>query len=419
MPLFFVIAAVMLIAALAFIVTPLLRSLNPVADIEIQDSNVALFRQQRDEIEHEFAAGAINASERQDALRELTRRVGAEVVQDAASPTEFRNVSHPKSLAFMLSGFVVMLSVGLYLWLGAPLAIGNTVPQSQIAAAVDADGITDKQIVALVDKLSKKMKTNPDDVQGWILLAHSQNALRHFPQAVAAYEKAVSLVPGDAQLLADYADALAMTQERKLEGKPFTLIQKALKLDGNNKKALVLAGTRELAQRHLPEAMAYWQRLQKLLPADSDDFRQVQSAIDQIHQQLASSKVAANGTQARAAAVGVKGSVAIDPALAVKVTLSDTVFVLARAANWQNGGPRMPLAVMRFAARELPREFELNDAMAMAPDMKLSAFDAIVIEARVAKNGDARPQPGDLLGSSEVVKPGSARVNIVINHVRD
>ena len=329
---------------------------------------------------------------------------------------------------------VPLLAIGLYSKLGSPDA-------AKLAAAGTAENpaFSDKQILAMVDSLAEKMKNNPNDAQGWALLARSQNALGRWADAAAAFERANQLSSNNAQLLADYADVAAMAQGGSLEGKPFDLVQQALKADAENKKALALAGTAELNRRNFPAALAYWTRLQKLLPPGSEDNKEVGAAMEEIRLAMGNDDGRASGSTRGAStnidsgapaalvpagnrksatnAVGVAGKVTISPDLAKQVSLTDTLFIFARAANWQEGGPRMPLAVLRVQAKELPREFELTDGMAMAPNVKISDFPEVVIEARVSKSGGAVAQPGDLQGQSATVKPGAKGVTLVIDRV--
>jgi cytochrome c-type biogenesis protein CcmH len=107
----------------------------------------------------------------------------------------------------------------------------------------------------------------------------------------------------------------------------------------------------------------------------------------------------------------VSGTVRVDPKLAARIGPDDTVFIFARAAE----GPRMPLAVLRKQGRDLPVRFTLDDSMAMAPQMKLSAFPRVVIGARVSKSANATVQPGDLQGASAPIAVGSERVEVTID----
>ena len=412
------------------VIVPLLRGGRAARSGRIADteSNVAIYRQQRHEILDEFESGVLTAQERDDALAELTLRAGQEVVKDvatqmpAAAPATAQ--VRPWAWAVGVAVFVPLLTFGLYATLGSP-------DFAKLAAAgtPDAPAFSDKQIVGMVDTLAEKMKNNPDDAQGWALLGRSQRVLERWPQAAQAFERANQLSPNDAQLLADYADVLAMTQQGNLNGKPFDLIVQALRADPENKKALALAGTAELNRRNFGPALGYWERLQKLLPAASEEQRQIDATIEEIRQaQDSGTSPGPSGRMAAAAPAvqnpappptvprrAVSGKVSITPELAKQVALTDSLFIYARSA--QQGGPKMPLAVLRVQAKELPREFELTDSMAMTPNFKISSFADLIVEARISKTGNAFPQSGDFQGASGIIKPGAKGLTIVIDRV--
>lgn len=437
MPAFQFSAALMLAIALAFVVVPLLRLRRFTREARVAnlESNAAIFKQQRQEILREFEGGGLSEVEKNDALTELTTRAGQEVVKGIDSRKDTPGVSSPalapashRPWAWIAVVLLLLpiFAIGLYDKLGSPAAT-----KMVAATTPEAPTPTDKQILAMVDSLAEKMQQNPSDPQGWMLLGRSQNALGRFEQAAQAFERANQLAPNDAQLLADYADSLAMAQGGNLEGKPFELVQQALKVDAKNKKALAIAGTAELNRRNFKVALGYWERLYKLLPEGSEDQKEVAGAMQEIRlamgqnaapdsvgkQSAAPTPIAAPQPATKPAANAVAGRVTIAPELAKQVTLSDTLFIFARAANWQQGGPRMPLAILRVPAKELPRDFELTDAMAMAPNVKISDFPQVVIEARVSKSGNATPQSGDLQGISAAIKPGVKGVVLVIDRV--
>ena len=123
------------------------------------------------------------------------------------------------------------------------------------------------------------MKETPDDPEGWMLLARSYGALGRYNQAAQAYANAAARLPGDAGLLADYADVLAMAQGRRLQGEPERLIARALEADPNNLKALALAGTAAFEKQDYAGAVRHWERMLPLVPPDSDDARSIQASI--------------------------------------------------------------------------------------------------------------------------------------------
>jgi cytochrome c-type biogenesis protein CcmH len=127
----------------------------------------------------------------------------------------------------------------------------------------------------------------------------------------------------------------------------------------------------------------------------------------QLDRGQASTKAPANAAQA------ITGKVSLSPAMLGKVDPTDTVFILARAAE----GPKMPLAVLRKQVKDLPLEFSLDDSMAMQPQLKLSGFDKVVVVARISKSGTPMAQPGDVQGTTATIKPGTKGLNIVIDSV--
>ena len=434
----------MLLAALAFVVVPLVRqaAAEPVSDA---GSNVAIYKSQRRELDEELARGAISDAEHQAAVGELSARVVDEVPEQQMLSSDKVAAAKPLWWLVVVVAITIPLSaVLLYSVLGAPRAIevaASVQPSANSPAGVAAGAATqtpgksgeeppmsDKQILAMVDTLSQKMQQNPNDPRGWILLARSQNALGRYTEASAAFERAVALTPNDAQLLADFADAAVMTQQGRFEGKPYALIKQSLKLDPNGMKALALAGTAELRMGNRAASLAHWEKLQTLVSKDSADAREVESIIAEVKATkldvpavTASAPAPAQANKAVAenapkSGAKVTGKVVVAPDLMGKLAPGDTLFVFARAKE----GPRMPLAVMRVPAPKqnaFPLPFELNDAIAMAPGLNLSSFAEVVIEARISKSGNAQLQPGDLSGITDVIKPGASGVTVTIGKV--
>jgi cytochrome c-type biogenesis protein CcmH len=403
MLLFWLLAALLVVATLGTLIWPLLRR-KPRPDApDPSGAAIAVFRDHKRALDAEHESGAITVAERDAALAELTRRV-ADEGRDAAQPA----VAHHSRLAWPVAIALIVL----------------------ITAGHD---VSEQQIVGMVDSLARRLKEHPNDADGWVLLARSYQALGRFPEAADAYAHADALIKDDPNLLADYADVLAMAQGRQLAGKPAMLIERALAIEPKQKKALALAATVALEARDLAASLGYWRRLAAELPAGSDEARQVSEVIAEIEgsQREGKGSTAASGGkpaqragEAVAAAApsvasiqpgagAISGRVDLTSALASKVALTDTVFIFARAPE----GSRMPLAVLRIPARDLPKDFVLDDSMGMAPGVKLSAAPAVVVEARISKSGTANVQPGDLFGKSSPVKPGTAGLRITIDQI--
>ena len=138
-----------------------------------------------------------------------------------------------------------------------PMAMGST--------PAIGEGHEMGDLGAMAQKLAAKLEKSPENADGWVLLAHTYVELKQHKDAVSAFEKAVNLIPNDAQLLADYADALAVTNNAKFDAKSIDLVEKALKVDPNHPKALLLAGTIAFNQANYAKAIRLWEHLQPLI----------------------------------------------------------------------------------------------------------------------------------------------------------
>jgi len=398
---FWFLAALLTVTALAFVLPSLLARRDRPADISGEAANIAVYRGQLAELDTDLAAGTLARDQYDEARRELERRLLEDV---RVSPTVAPVASSSQATAVVVGVAVPLVAALLYFGVGNPGAISPT------PGAGEGHAITLQQIEGMVGRLAERMKENPDDVKGWVMLGRSYAVLDRFPEAVAAYANAVKRSPPDAQLLADYADALAMAQGRTLEGEPARIIQQALKVDPRNVKALALAGTLAFQKKDFKGAIAHWETILQVVPPESD---MAESVKDSIADAQKMAGIVAKPAPAAKAAAGpaVSGTVSLASALAGKAAPDDSVFIFARAAE----GPRMPLAVTRKRVRDLPAAFSLDDSMAMTPAARISGHERVVIGARISKSGNPVAQTGDFEGLSAPVKPGASGVSVIID----
>src|SRR5271170_2958922 len=271
------IAALLVGVTLAAILWPLLRARHGAAVPDAQSNAIAVYRDQKQALDAECADGIISADERDAAVAELSRRLSDELAVPAAVADE-RGERRAWVVALALLLLVPAAALVLYARLGNP---GAT---SAVAAndSRNAHEMSEGQITAMVDKLAERMKAHPDETEGWVLLARSYAALGRFAEAADAYAHADALIPDNADLLADYADALAMAQGKQLSGKPVELARRALAIDPQQKKALALVATAALEAGDIDGSLSSWRRLQAQFPEGSDDARQISAIVAEI-----------------------------------------------------------------------------------------------------------------------------------------
>lgn len=405
---FLILATLLTAAALLFVLPPLLSK-----DLGIQEKvqrgavNLSLLRDQMRELDADLAAGSINGAAYEGAKIELERRV----LEDVQTPlAQGASVARNPKSAMLVALCVPAIAISLYVLLGSPAGLDPT----QLAAPEDsAHAGSEEQMLAMVAGLQRRLKAEPENAEGWQMLARSYQTMDKFREAADAYATLVKLMPDKADLLADYADTLAMAQNRSLQGEPEKILARALTLDPKNIKALALAGSAAFERRNYQAAVTQWKKILLLAPPDSDMARSVMSGIGEA-QSLMGQPVTPLPAAQTAEIVQLEGVVELDPALRSRVSDSDAVFISARAA----GGPKFPLAVLRKQVRDLPAKFVLDDSMSMLPDAKLSNFSMVVVSARISKSGNATPSPGDFEGVSEAIRPGASALKIRIGAER-
>lgn len=405
MTVFVIIAVVMAAVAVLWVLPPLLWRSTASGGVARAASNLAVYRDQLAELDSDLRIGTLSPAQYAQAKLEIERRVLDEArVEKTPAPRVSRG---GRWTAAVLAATIPLCAALLYWQFGSPDAL-----LQRAGVARGEHELTTQQIDAMVAKLAARLEQNPDDAKGWVMLARSYAAMQRFPEALAAYAKATALVKDDASLLADYADVLATSTGRNLEGRPLELVTQALKLDPNQWKALALAGTAAFDRKDYKAAVAYWEKLMQQLPPDSEFSQSLMASIAEARQ-LGGIKSGASLGPQPATLASVRGMVSLSPALAGKVDPADTVFIFTRAAE----GSRQPLAAVRRQVKDLPAGFTLDESQAMSPQMKLSNFREVVVGALISKNGSATPQSGDLEGISQKVKVGSGNIVVVIDSV--
>lgn len=414
--LFWIAAATCTLLALAFVLPPLLRRREAAAKAGRRDINIAVYRDQLKELEADRANGLLSESQYQTAKQELEARLAEDALgRDDAVMTPVAS----RRLGYGLAGVLPIAAFGLYFTLGNPMSL-TTIAEAQAGSAQQAAGGHD--IMQMIQQVEERTRTDPNDGQAWTLLAKTYAAVGHWPEALHAYEQAYRLRPDVPAVMTGYAEALAISNNRVLEGKPLELVMQALERDPLDLKGLELAGIAALQDKRYAKAAFYFKHLHKQLPPESpyaQDVLEAQREAERLlHKELTGledlSKQPAGQDQAGVAGAVIHGKIDIAPALKAKLSANDVVFLFARPAD---GGA--PVAAIRASASAgFPLEFELDDHMAMNPDNRLSKHKEVTLTARVAKSGNIKGAAGDLEGSLKAVKVGSTDVRLVIDTVR-
>ena len=418
MLLFWLLASLMILAALLLVVPPLMRDRASGRD-SMDEANVALYRERLADLDRERDRGEIEA-DRYSALREDIERG---LLADVGGREAPRTPAHPPpyGMAVAVAVLVPVCGLAFYLWLGSPHGLH---PQSP-AREADSGAEPTESVEAMVASLAASLASEPANAEGWLLLARSQVVLERFTEALVSFERAHALLGDEPSLLADWAEAEAGVAGNRFSPSALDRLDRALELDPDHEKALWLGGFAAAQNGDTDATIARWERLLARQPAGSRE----ESIVTEL---LAQVRGAGNGTSAgraeasepaesvepasetgATAGARIVVEVSLAPDLPADLGASEPVFVFARAPT--GGGP--PVAVARTVVGALPATIVLDESNAMVPSRSLANVERALVTARVARSGTANRASGDIEGVSEpVAVADSTPVRIVISH---
>ncbi len=415
---FILFAGLLLAGALLWVLPPLFGVKGRVQREHVMQSGLALdvLREQLVDLDAELAAGRIDAASHAKTREEVERRALEE--GEAATERAHAADSRPdRRWALGLAMGIPALAVAGYMVFGTPAGLDP-------ANVAGQQGFTAEEIAEMVGTLEARLKKEPDNAEGWMMLARSYLVLQDYPKAAAAYEHLAQLAPDEPDVFADWADVVAAIKGTVV-GEADALAQKALAIAPDHPKALALAGTAAYQRDDFAAAAGYWEKILVRIPPGEEVAVGIRASVNDARakagmaplgetdaQPAAQAVAQPAGQTAAPGALSVSGRLEVDASVAARLAPEDPVFVFARR---EAGGP--PLAALRFKASDLPLDFSFEGAPLMMADAVLP--ERVIIGARVAKGGDATARSGDLEGIGAPVATDAKGISLRIDHVRE
>jgi cytochrome c-type biogenesis protein CcmH len=399
---FWLLVASMILIALLFVVMPLIKKREGIITDESSERNVQIARERLAELKANQASGGISQAQYDEQVAELELSLSDDLDAEDTGKTPLTAAPQGRWLAYALIIFIPLLAIGLYGGLGDYQAIGRVNDPAQSESAAGSPEMPSPEVInKMVEKLANKLKSEPDNLEGWLMLGKSYKVLQRNNEAVKAYERAYQLAGDKADVMLPYAESVALAGGGDWRGKPMELVNKALTLEPENVTGLWFAAMGHAQQDDKAGSLAYLRKLLTVLPENSQDKQQIQTLIAGIEgQQNGDAKPSSENKNQ---APEILAAISLAPELKSKVKPESTVFIYAQALS----GPKMPLAIVRKRVADLPLTVTLSDTDGMLPSVKLSDFKQVKLLARVSSSGSAMPQPGDLLGVLETVETGT------------
>ncbi|MER0509026.1 c-type cytochrome biogenesis protein CcmI [Aeromonas veronii] len=414
-----VIAGLLVLVSLALVV-PLWRSEGK-QSISRSALNKQLYRQRLLEIGEEREQGVL--AEESDSLVELQRSLLDDI------PDVEQTARSGKSLIW-IPGVLVLLvvSLGLYYKLGSWQEVSRWQDASsrlgelsnRILVERDAK-VTEQDLLDFTLALRTRLKDEPNDYRGWLLLGRLALDGNDPEMASEALERAYTLAPQKSLVAVPYAQALMMTGD---EAQADALLQAAISQDPGNIEARSVYAFMALQKEDFQTALARWQAMLPLMEKGTPRYVMVERSMEYARAQLKQRGIeVTNSGAAKAGAVEgqplavKKGDFPIHVTLAAGIQMPEDahLFVFAVVPN----GPPMPIAVKRIAGPTLPVTLSLGDGDAMMEGSKLAAYPELQFKARLSRGGNVMNKEGAFEGVSVPVKTAeipAAPIDIRIDH---
>ncbi len=385
---FVLLAGLLALVAGFAIAWPILRA-RSARGTGAREANLAVFRDQLRDLDGAQERGEISAESHARAMEELRQRVAEDVDRATAAP---RAAETWRWAGWIAAACVPALAALIYVMTGHPAALDEANPPARREAP---HALAGARMAGMAERLASRLRSKPEDAEGWATLGRSLAAAGRFGEAAEALAEAARRMPGNATILAEQADVLAMSQGRRFDGEPDRLVAAALAADPRNVKALALAGTSAYARGDFAVAAVHWRRLLALVPVQAEMARQVEASAREAERR------AAAGSDAT-----ITGTVVFPSSRSEALKPDAVVFVIARPRD----GRGRPVAVARLKPSSLPAPFRLGDGDSLLPALPLSGHSEVLLEARLARDGSAEPRAGDPRSAPRAVRPGERSI---------
>ncbi|KZN32932.1 c-type cytochrome biogenesis protein CcmI [Pseudoalteromonas luteoviolacea] len=408
--------ALLAVLSCLFVVMPFLRKEKLVSvDHDANAERIDIFHQRLEELQVELDNQRLDRNDFEESVIEMKSRLLNELSPERTLDTKGNNLV----LAATGVAFTIVVSSVFYYFTGSHQQIANwhkafeKLPEyGERAVLQTGEPLTANELQAFALGLRTKLANSGDDAVAWMLLGRVAMSLNDYEMAMQAFDKALVMQPNNHNVLVNYSQALLIEGTETSINRAAQMLSRVLRQDPQNIDAISLLALIAYERQDWLEAKSAFEVLLSTMTQNDPRYNLIKQRIADIEQKLesenATEEVQQSGPQ-------LAVSVTISEAIAAQIPNNATLFVFAKAAN----GPRMPLAVKKLTVFNLPLQVNLNDSMAMMPDLKLSNFKEVVITARISVDDSVMLQDGELEGSSDIVelKEGTQQVNVTISRV--
>ena len=374
-----------------------------------KQTNLELFNERLGVLEKELSEELLDQAEFDALKKELEISLLQDIKQ--ANDDSLVNQIKPKTILWpsIMSVCLIVISGYLYQHLGAFENIDSAQQPANPHAGMDTAQI----MMQRVQMMEAQVKAEPENSQLWFSLGHAYVSANQYDKAIAAFDKVIELVGKHAELLGPKATAMYYKAGQQMTPQIQALIDESLAMDAQDPSTLLLVGMDAFFTADYKKAITSWQTILDSGRADVDRAA-LMNAIETANLRMQSETAGMPNDdahkQVKASAKSVNVTISISAELAAKASPEDTIFIFARATE----GPKVPLAATKVSAKSFPITVTLDDSSGMGGDVKLSDAANVEVIAVLSKQGNIKPQTGDIQGKISKVAVGDT-ANLVLD----
>tara|TARA_R110001592_G_scaffold52511_8_gene160698 strand:+ start:13523 stop:14833 length:1311 start_codon:yes stop_codon:yes gene_type:complete len=377
-----------------------------------EKENVAIYKERLAELEFEKGANRISDALYQQRKQELEIALLNDVNEQDLAQIQASKINPAFTFGIVVFSFLFIVSFSFWMYQknGSKPLVDQYYSMNFDAQELDHAKELARQgdMSSLLNQLHEKLKSAPDNVEGWQLLARSAMSVQNYTLAAEAYSQIITVFETQGENAAPIYGLLAQAKYYESEGDLNSdvdaTIQKALSLDENELNSLGLLAIDAFSNQRLLEAKKLWLKILSVYP-EHPARTSIEAGVQRVNAQLGIEESLPVSDTETLKTASVVVSVSIDDSLMSKIEPSDTVFIVAKQVEGNVSNPNIPLAVSRHRVDELPITVTLDDSMSMAPIAKLSMADTVMIIARISKSGNPIAQEGDFEAVSSDIDP--------------
>ncbi|WP_025896943.1 c-type cytochrome biogenesis protein CcmI [Sneathiella glossodoripedis] len=249
-----VVLVIISLIALTILLLPFFRPGGQGENHKLEGLDV--YKSQLAELDADISRGVLSEEEAEPVRLEVQRRI-----LKASRSGSLKSYSGGPQflLAIAIASVVLVGSFSLYFMTGSPHLPSKPLAERNIDQ--EKRDLAGQDLNSLVKRLAEKLQENPENIDGWVLLARTLSRMERFEDAAKTYLQATRLAPKDAELFVGAAENFYYLAGGTVSEVALENFKKAYQIDPLHPGARYYLAVYEAQNGNLETALEQWMEL--------------------------------------------------------------------------------------------------------------------------------------------------------------